>query len=288
VTLITSTHAAAAKQAHDGLRRVVRRNPLFVLGAGLLLILIALAFVGPFVVTDPLAPDPFARLQGPSANFLLGTDNLGRDVLARTVYGARVSLAVGLGATGFAIVSGLIIGLVAGFARLVDAIGMRIMDGIMAIPTILLAIALVSLTRGGVVILMVAIAIPQIPGIARLVRSVVLSTRERPYVEAAFCGGASVSKVLWRHILPSAIPPLVVQSTYVCANAILIEAGLSFLGAGVPPEIPSWGNMIAESRIYLSIVPWAAFAPSLCLSTMILAVSLLGDGLRKYLDPRQQ
>jgi len=270
------------------LRRFLRRNRLILAGGVILIILIAMAISGPRWVGDPLAPDPFARLQGPSSVFWLGTDNLGRDILARTVYGARVSLVVGLASAIVTILAGLLIGLATGLGHRFDAVAMRMMDGIMAIPTILLAIALVSLTRGGVNILVVAISIPQIPGVARLVRSVILTTRERPYVEAAFCAGASVVRVLRRHILPSTIAPLMVQSAYVCANAMLIEAGLSFLGAGVPPEIPSWGNMIAESRVYLSIVPWMAFAPGICLSTMILGVTLLGDGLRKFFDPRER
>lgn len=268
------------------LARFARRSPLVIVGGGMLIALIGLAIAAPLFAGDPIAVDPIVRLSRPSAAQWFGRDYLGRDVFARTVFGARISLVVGLTSAAIAVLGGLLVGILAGFYRRFDSIVMRVMDGLMSIPTILLAIALVSLTRGGVAILVVAIAVPQLPSIARLVRSVVLSVRERPYVEAAICGGARMPKVLWRHIMPSTVPPLIVQSAYVCANAILIEAGLSFLGAGVPPEIPSWGNMIASSRVYLSIAPWTVFAPGICVATTVLAVNLLGDGLRDIFDPR--
>lgn len=232
--------------------------------------------------------DPFKRLEPPSAAMWLGTDYLGRDVFARMIFGARTSLVVGLLSAVSALVVALLVGVVAGYNRTADNIVMRVMDGLMAIPTILLAIALVSLTGSGVGILIIAITVTHTPSTARLVRSVVLSVRERPYVEAALCGGARLPKVLWRHILPSTIPPLMVQSANLCASAILTEAGLSFLGAGVPPEIPSWGNMISSSRLYLAIAPWSVFAPGVCLAITVLAVNLLGDGLRDLFDPRSK
>lgn len=180
------------------------------------------------------------------------------------------------------------IGVIAGYSRTFDNIIMRVMDGLMSIPTFLLAIALLSLTGPGIGILIVAIAIPETPAVTRLVRSVVLSVRSRPYVEAALCGGARLPRVLWRHILPSTIPPLMVQSATVCASAIMTEAGLSFIGVGVPSEIPSWGNMIANSRLFLAIAPLTIFAPGLCLAVTVLAVNLLGDGLRDMFDPRSK
>ncbi|MGY3078107.1 peptide/nickel transport system permease protein [Bradyrhizobium sp. LM6.10] len=267
---------------------VARRHPLVLVGGGLLTLLIVLALAAPLYAGDPLNMDPFKRLQPPSAEMWLGTDNLGRDVFARTVFGAWISLAVGLTSAAGAVFVGLLIGVLAGYNRRFDNIVMRIMDGLMSIPTILLAIALISLTRPGVGILIVAITIPHTPSTARLVRSVVLSVRERPYVEAALCGGARLPKVLWRHILPSTIPALMVQSANLCASAILTEAGLSFLGVGVPPEIPSWGNMIATSRLYLAIAPWSVFAPGICLAVTVLAVNLLGDGMRDLFDPRSK
>ncbi|RUV32800.1 ABC transporter permease [Mesorhizobium sp. M5C.F.Ca.IN.020.32.2.1] len=268
------------------LPRLMKRHPQVVMGGGFLVLLSILALAAPLYAGDPVNMDPFKRLQPPSSEMWFGSDNLGRDVLARTIFGARVSLMVGLLSAMSAALCGLLIGLFAGYNRGFDNVMMRVMDGLMSIPTILLAIALISLTGPGIGILIVAIAIPETPAVARLVRSVVLSVRERPYVEAALCGGARLPKVLWRHILPSTIPPLMVQGAIVCASAILTEAGLSFLGVGVPPEIPSWGNMIASSRLYLAISPMTIFAPGICLAVTVLAVNLLGDGLRDLFDPR--
>ncbi|MER8924159.1 MULTISPECIES: ABC transporter permease [unclassified Mesorhizobium] len=266
--------------------RLARRHPLVLIGGGLLALLIVLALAAPLYAGDPGNMDPFKRLQPPSGKMWFGSDNLGRDVFARTIFGARISLMVGLMSAACAALLGLLIGILAGYNRTFDNIAMRIMDGLMSIPTILLAIALISLTGPGIGILIVAIAIPETPAVARLVRSVVLSVRERPYVEAALCGGARLPKVLLRHILPSTIPALMVQSATVSASAILTEAGLSFLGVGVPPEIPSWGNMIASSRLFLAIAPLTIFAPGICLAVTVLAVNLLGDGLRDMFDPR--
>ncbi|MER9158369.1 ABC transporter permease [Mesorhizobium sp. M0778] len=270
------------------LPRLARRHPLALVGGGLLALLIILALAAPLYAGDPVNMDPFKRLQPPSAEMWFGSDNLGRDVFARTIFGARISLMVGLLSAASAAVVGLLIGVIAGYSRSFDNVVMRVMDGLMSIPTILLAIALISLTGPGIGILIVAIAIPETPAVARLVRSVVLGVRELPYVEAALCGGARLPKVLWRHILPSTIPPLMVQGATVCASAIMTEAGLSFLGVGVPPEIPSWGNMIASSRLYLAIAPLTIFAPGICLAVTVLAVNLLGDGLRDMFDPRSK
>ncbi|QKC92361.1 ABC transporter permease [Mesorhizobium sp. NZP2234] len=272
----------------SGLPRLARRHPLVLLGGGLLALLIFLALAAPLYAGDPVNMDPFKRLQPPSAVMWFGSDNLGRNVFARTIFGARISLMVGLLSAACAALTGLLIGVIAGYSRSFDNVIMRVMDGLMSIPTILLAIALISLTGPGIGILIVAIAIPETPAVARLVRSVVLGVRERPYVEAALCGGARLPKVLWRHILPSTIPALMVQGATVCASAILTEAGLSFLGVGVPPEIPSWGNMIASSRLYLAIAPLTIFAPGICLAVTVLAVNLLGDGLRDMFDPRSK
>jgi peptide/nickel transport system permease protein len=229
---------------------------------------------------------PANRLRPPSAEHWFGTDNLGRDVFARTVYGARISLLVGLSVAGVSVVLGLAIGLAAGNSRRLDGPIMRVMDGVMAIPAILLAIALVSLSRASVGIVIAAIVIPEVPRVVRLVRAVVLSVREQPFVEAAISGGSRRIKILIRHILPSTVAPLIVQATYICASAILVESALSFLGAGTPPEIPTWGNMIASSRLFLQRAPWTIFFPGACLAIVVLAVNLLGDGLRDRLDPR--
>ncbi len=264
----------------------IRRHPTIIIGALLLLAITLAAVFAPWIARDPIGFEPINRLKGPSSAFWLGTDALGRDVFARMVYGARISLVVGLTVAVISVVVGSVIGLLAGYFKGIDAVVMRLMDGIMAIPSILLAIALVALLGSSVTVVIIAISIPEIPRVTRLVRSVVLAVRDLPFVEAARSNGTRVGKLLRRHILPSTIAPLIVQSTYICASAILTEAGLSFLGAGTPPEIPTWGNMIAGNRLYLQIAPWTIFAPGICLALVVLAVNLLGDGLRDRLDPR--
>jgi peptide/nickel transport system permease protein len=282
------TPAAVRGGAMARFWRFLRRSPTLALGAALLVGIAAAALLAPLIAGDPLRMQPAQRLRPPSAPLPFGTDSLGRDVFARTLYGARVSLAVGLAVATLSVVIGLAIGLAAGYFRRVDAIVSRLLDGLMAIPAILLAIALVSLTRGSVAIVIIAIAIPEVPRVVRLVRAVVLSTREEPYVEAAIATGTPVPLLLVRHILPATLPPLIVQATYICASAILVEASLSFLGAGIPPEIPTWGNMIAQSRLFLARAPWTIFYPSAALALVVLAVNLVGDGLRDRLDPRLQ
>jgi peptide/nickel transport system permease protein len=278
--------ASAAGPVPVRRRSLLRRQPTIVLGAAILALLIALAVLAPWIAPDPMAMDISARLQGPSARHWFGTDNFGRDIFARTLHGARISLAVGLAVAALSVLIGLPVGLVSGYDRRADAVLMRIMDGLMSIPTILLAIALVSINQASILIVIVAIAVPESPRIARLVRSVVLKTREMTFVEAAVSAGSRDRKIIRRHILPSTIPPLIVQATYVVAAAVLVEAGLSFLGTGVSQETPTWGNMIAANRLYLSRAPWTIFFPGLFLTLTILAVNLIGDGLRDRLDPR--
>jgi peptide/nickel transport system permease protein len=272
--------------AVGGTSDFIRRHPTIVVGAALLALITLAALLAPLIARDPIAFEPINRLRAPSAAFWLGTDSLGRDVYARMVYGARISLLVGLSVALISIIVGSVVGLLAGYFQRVDAVVMRLMDGIMAVPAILLAIALVSLLGASVKVVIIAITIPEIPRVTRLVRAVVLSVRDLPFVEAARSNGTRVGKLLRRHILPSTVAPLIVQATYICASAILTEAGLSFLGAGTPPEFPTWGNMIASSRLYLQIAPWTIFAPGICLALVVLAVNLLGDGLRDRLDPR--
>jgi peptide/nickel transport system permease protein len=278
--------AVVARPRRSAFVEFVRRNPTIVVGGLILACMAAVAFLAPWVAGDPIGFQPIDRLRPPSAAFWFGTDNLGRDVYARTVYGARISLIVGLMVAAVAILFGVLIGLASGYYRRLDGIVMRVMDGLMAIPPILLAIALVALTKASVEIVIMAIAIPEIPRVVRLVRSVVLTVREQPYVDAAIASGTRTARILFRHILPNTIAPLIVQATYIIASAVITEAALSFLGAGVPPEIPTWGNMIAEARLFLQIAPWPIFFPGLCLAILVLAVNLLGDGLRDRLDPR--
>ncbi len=264
----------------------VQRNPTIALGVFLLVILLAMALAAPLIASDPFRQAPIYRLRPPSERFWFGTDQFGRDVFSRTVYGARVSLIVGFVVAAFASLIGLAIGLVCGYFRRIDGVVMRTMDGIMAIPSILLAIALITLTRPGLGIVIIAILIPEVPRVVRVVRSVVLSVRGQPYIESAIAGGTRNTRLLIRHILPNTLAPLIVQATYVCASAMLIEAGLSFLGAGVPPEIPSWGNIIAQGRTFFQIAPWSILIPGAFLAATVLAVNMLGDGLRDRLDPR--
>jgi peptide/nickel transport system permease protein len=266
--------------------RFTRRNPTIVIGSVLLLALVALAILAPWITADPFKQTPVNRLRPPSEAFWFGTDRYGRDVLARTLHGARVSLVVGLSVALISSFIGLVLGLLCGYFKVVDGIVMRVMDGLMAIPSILLAIALITLSRPGLGIVITAIIIPEIPRIVRVVRAVVLAIKSQPYIESAIAGGTRTPKLLARHILPNTMAPLIVQATYVCASAMLIEAGLSFLGAGVPPEIPSWGNIIAQSRDFFQIAPWAILIPGAFLALTVLAVNMLGDGLRDRLDPR--
>jgi peptide/nickel transport system permease protein len=264
-------------------------TPIIATATILLLLIIVMSILAPWLAPhDPMQLLPAQRLKPPSDQFLLGTDAYGRDLLSRVIYGGRISLLIGFGATIISVAGGLVVGLFSGFFRLLDAVLMRVMDGVMAIPAILLAIAVVSLSGASVFTVMIAITIPEIPRVARLVRSVVLSAREEPYVEAAISVGSSLPKIMWRHLLPNTIAPLIVQGTNFCASAILTEAILSFLGAGISTETPTWGNIMAEGRQYFQIKPSLIFWPGLLLSIAILSVNLIGDAARDALDPRMK
>jgi peptide/nickel transport system permease protein len=263
------------------------RNPTIVIGGTLLGIMIFIAIFAPYLGTvDPTALAPARRTRPPSAEYWFGTDMLGRDVYSRVMYGARVSLIVGFAVAAVSAAVGTLIGVVSGFVRQLDAIIMRIMDGLMSIPSILLAIALMALTRGSVSNVIIAISIAEIPRVARLVRGVVLYLREQPFVEAAIASGTRMPKIIWRHILPNTLAPLMVLATFICAAAMITEAILSFIGAGTPPIVPSWGNIMAEGRALWQVKPYIVFFPAVFLSITVLAVNLLGDGLRDALDPR--
>jgi len=267
-------------------RGIFSRWPVL-LALGILLALLLAALCAPWLNTsDPTAIQPALRLRPPSGEYWLGTDAYGRDMYSRMLYGARVSLLVGLGVAVVSVLVGLVFGLLAGYFRWVDAVVMRFMDGLMAIPGILLAIALVSLSGSSLLTVLVAISIPEIPRVVRLVRGVIFSVRNEPYVEAAHILGTPVFFIMLRHLLPNTIAPLIVQGTYIFASAILTEAILSFLGAGIPPEIPSWGNIMAEGRMYFQMIPGLVLYPGLLLSLTVLSVNLLGDALRDALDPR--
>jgi len=278
-----------------------RQNWSVRIGAGVLVVLLAIAIAAPWLGTvDPSLFDPASRdltpgktgeistLEGETLQhrFLMGSDSFGRDIYSRVIYGTRVSLVVGVATAIVALAFGIVLGLVAGYLRWLDGPLMRVMDGVMAIPAILIAIALVAMWRGSLLTVVVAIAVPEIPRVTRLVRSLVLSIREEPYVEAAVALGTPTWLIMWRHILPNTIAPLVVQGTFICASGILVEAILSFLGVGLPPDIPTWGNVMAEGRAQFNQYPHNIFFPGIFLAVTVLAVNILGDGLRDTLDPK--
>jgi peptide/nickel transport system permease protein len=268
-------------------RDAFRRHPTALIGGVILICMVAIAIFAPWLGTiDPQAVAPIKRLKPPSADFWFGTDMLGRDVYSRVLYGARVSLIVGLAVAMFSTILGIAIGLVTGYVRVLDAVVMRVMDGLMSIPSVLLAIALMALTKASVGNVIAAITLAEVPRVVRLVRSLVLTLREQPYVEAAIAAGTTLPRILMRHILPNIVAPLLVQGTYVCGSAMITEAILSFIGAGTPPNIPSWGNIMAEGRSLIQIAGYLILFPGICLSLTVLAVNLLGDGMRDALDPR--
>jgi peptide/nickel transport system permease protein len=276
-----------ARTPPRGLWGIVRRYPMAAIGAVLLLIMLIAAVVAPYVWTiDPSQIATTKRTRAPSAQNWFGTDQLGRDIYSRVIYGARISLLVGFSVALIASVTGLIVGLISGYVRRTDGVIMRIMDGIMSIPPVLLAIALMALTRGSVGNVIMAISVAEFPRVARLVRGVVLSVREQPYVDGAIAAGTTGPMIIWRHILPNTLAPLIVQATYICASAMITEAILSFIGAGTPPIIPSWGNIMADGRALWQVKPFVVFFPAIFLSLTVLAVNLLGDGMRDALDPR--
>src|ERR1700677_90324 len=265
----------------------IYRHPTISLGGTVLALMVLIAIFAPFLATvDPTALAPAKRTRPPSELYWFGTDMLGRDVYSRVLYGSRVSLTVGFSVAFLASVIGTAIGLVAGFTRWVDAIVMRVMDGLMSIPAILLAIALMALTRASMKNVIIAITIAEFPRVCRLVRGVVLSLREQPYVEAAIASGTRIPVIIWKHILPNTLAPLMVQATFICASAMITEAILSFIGAGTPPIIPSWGNIMSEGRALWQVKFYIVLFPAIFLSLTVLAVNMLGDGLRDALDPR--
>lgn len=281
--------------------RRIRNNVSVRIGGVLVILITLMGICAPWLSPwDPTGINPGARNKTPGYETtirdddgnkvqykaLMGTDTLGRDIYTRVLYGARVSLTIGVSVAALSVAMGLFLGVVAGYFRWLDGIVMRFMDGLMAIPAILLAIALVSLSGASLTTVIIAVAIPQIPTVVRLVRSIVLSIREEPYVEAAISVGTPTAKVLWRHVLPNTFAPLIVQATFICGSAILLEAILSFLGVGMPSDVPTWGNIIADGRSLFQIYPHMILFPGIFLAVTVLAINMLGDGLRDSIDPR--
>ena len=299
--VVDSASIAAASTKRKSLWLLALRNPSVIVGGTILLIMLAIAILAPYLGTvSPTRIDPAARNKKPDTEItfrlddgttakrvaIFGTDSLGRDVYSRVIYGTRVSLAVGIAVSLIAVAIGTMIGLISGYIRWLDGIIMRFMDGLMAIPGILLAIALVSIWRAGLFTVIFAIVVPDVPRVVRLVRSIVLTVREEPYVEGAVSVGTPTWVLMIRHILPNTIAPLIVQGTFIAAAAILTEAALSFLGIGIPPEIPSWGNIMAEGRTLFRVFPHNIFYPGIFLAFTVLAINIMGDGLRDTLDPK--
>ena len=295
-----STESAAVVRQESAMQRL-RRNWSVRIGGVVLLALIFIALAAPLLGTvDPTLFDAGSRdltpgqsgeittLDGDSIKhtFIMGSDSFGRDIYSRVLYGTRVSLMVGAFSAVVALVFGILLGLLSGYLRWLDGPLMRVMDGVMAIPAILIAIALVAMWRASLLSVIIAIAIPEIPRVTRLVRSLVLTIREEPYVEAAISLGTPAWKIMLFHILPNTVAPLLVQGTYICAAGILVEAILSFLGVGLPPDIPTWGNIMAEGRVQFVTFPHNVLFPGIFLALTVLAVNILGDGLRDTLDPK--
>ncbi len=279
--------AAAAEAPAGRAWRALRRHPTLIGGLVALALIAAGGVFAPVWWTgDPLEMRPAERLRPPSAARWFGSYQFGRDIYTRMLYGTRISLTVGSAVAAGSLALGTVLGLVIGFFRRLDAVMMRVMDGLMAIPAILLALALMALMKASVQNVIVALVIPEIPRVVRLVRASVLSLREQLMVEGARALGAGTPRILARYILPALVAPLIVQGTYICASAILFEAYLSFLGAGTPPHIPSWGNIMAEGRAYVQLAFWIILFPGLFLGATVLAVNLVGDGLRDLLHVR--
>ena len=278
----------AVAPRRDLLRRFFRHGPS-VVGLAIVATVVVLALAAPLLsVRDPQEMFVMDRLQPPSATYLLGTDHFGRDLFARVVYGAQLSLRVATVVVVLATTFGLLIGAVTGFFRSVDNVLMRLMDAMMSFPSILLAIAIMSVLGRSEANAIIALTIVYTPNMARLVRAQVLAARGLDYVEAVRALGGGERRILIRHVLPAIWSPVIVQATFVAVYAILAEAGLSFLGAGTPPSIPSWGNILAEGRQYMIDAPWIMLFPGLAISITVLGLNLLGDGLRDLLDPRLQ
>jgi peptide/nickel transport system permease protein len=286
VSVIVIPRAPVARGRTPATLALLARRKIAVLGAGLVVVTTAVGLLAPVIAGNPTHMEVAARLRAPSAAHWFGTDDLGRDVFSRVVYGARLSLLVGAAVVALAFAVGLSAGLLGGYFRALDNAIMRVMDGLMAFPAIILAIALMASLGPSVANVILAIGVVYSPRVARVVRGSVLVIRETTYVEAARALGVSDASLMLRHILPNCLSPVIVQGSFVFAAAVLTEAALSFLGVGVPPYVPSWGNILSEGRLYLQQAPWLVLYPGAAIMLTILGLNLLGDGVRDLLDPK--
>ncbi|MCL8025322.1 ABC transporter permease [Nocardioides bruguierae] len=271
-----------------GATRFARSHPFAVVATVVLVLYVVMALVGSTWSDAAYDQDPALRLQGPSSGNLLGTDDLGRDLFARIAIGARTSLAVGALVTVLAVALGIVTGLATGYSKAVDATLSRLIDGVLAFPAFLFAIAMVSVLGAGVRAEVIALALAFWPRISRVVRSSTLQLKEAPFIEAARAGGSRSGTILFRHILPNAVSPIIVRGTFVFAESILLDAGLSYLGLGAVPPTPSWGNMLSDAQVYLTLDPWFVFVPGIAIVGAVLALNVVGDALRDWLDPHSR
>ncbi|MCY4653377.1 MAG: ABC transporter permease [Dehalococcoidia bacterium] len=268
-------------------RRALLKNPNMLTGFVILAIISFFTIFAGYVDRyDPLKLEPLDRLLAPSLEHWFGTDNTGRDVYSRTIHGGRVSLLVGFTVAILTVCAGMVIGLISGYDRRADMVIQRFMDAIMSFPTLLLALALIAMLGSSITNVIIVITVVDTPRMVRIVRAQVLALREYQFVEAARAIGAPTWRVLLLHVAPNTFAPVMVQATFIFATAILVEAGLSFLGLGIPPNLPSWGNILALGRTYLQTAVWVSFFPGLILTITVLAINLVGDGLRDALDPK--
>ena len=284
---VAQTRANRVSSLLRAARKSTRRNPTMAAGIAIVVVVALLAVFAPLLFTsDPTAVAPRERFTPPSAGHWFGTDNIGRDLWSRVLFGSRVSMTVGVSVAVTSVLSSIVLGLLAGYYRRLDAVVMRLMDGLMAIPSVLLAMALMALLGGSVQNVIIALCVVETPRAVRVVRASVLSIREEMYVDAAHALGVSPPRILRTHILPNTFAPLIVQASFIAASAVLVEAYLSFVGAGPPPEVPSWGNIMAEGRHYISRFVWMIVFPGIFLTLTVLGINLAGDGLRDSLDPK--
>jgi peptide/nickel transport system permease protein len=287
-TIVTSETTLPERRARVSINvRRLRRHPTVVAGLSILFLILLASLLEPWLTPyNPLTLDVVHRLHAPDAHHYFGTDSFGRDVFSRVLYGGRISLLIGAAVTIVAVGGGTVIGLITGYFRKIDPVVMRVSDGLMAFPSIMLAIALRGAMGPGLLTVVIALGIAYLPRVVRIIRGAAIVLREQTFVQAADAVGSGTARILFQHILPNAMGLVLVQTTFIFSYAVLGEAALDFLGVGVPPELPSWGGIMSEGRTYIVIAPWLTLFAGLIIMVAVLALNLTGDGLRDMLDPR--